>query len=423
MLPSDDTAWSFNQPVLLKKSRRTSSVLVWTMAGGTLFAIAWAFLAPLPQTVAVQGKLQSSSGAQSIDAPVPGVIEEVAVVEGQRVARGDRLLRFDARDAQARLNSAQRNRKRLQNQVTINYVVLGEEPASSLSNNQQSLLSSQRQTSNGSLAAEQAAIRRSQVRIAGLRQSLSTAEMVAERYKALQRDGASSELQVVSALAKVAELRTDLNAEEEDLIRLQSRREADQGKREERLRKEIEANLNQIAILDKEIRQAEVLLSRINIEAPIAGLVFELNVSRGDVVPKSSGNKPMLQLIPEDDLQAKVFIPNEAIGFIRTGQRADISLTSFNASDYGYLPATVKRVGSDALTSREQQRELGTDAQGLHFPATLELNSQSLKVGSRSIALQPGMSLTADLHIRTRRFISAITDLFDDKRRSLERLR
>jgi HlyD family secretion protein len=393
------------------------------MAGGTLFAIAWAFLAPLPQTVAVQGKLQSSSGAQSIDAPVPGVIEEVAVVEGQRVARGDRLLRFDARDAQARLNSAQRNRKRLQNQVTINYVVLGEEPASSLSNNQQSLLSSQRQTSNGSLAAEQAAIRRSQVRIAGLRQSLSTAEMVAERYKALQRDGASSELQVVSALAKVAELRTDLNAEEEDLIRLQSRREADQGKREERLRKEIEANLNQIAILDKEIRQAEVLLSRINIEAPIAGLVFELNVSRGDVVPKSSGNKPMLQLIPEDDLQAKVFIPNEAIGFIRTGQRADISLTSFNASDYGYLPATVKRVGSDALTSREQQRELGTDAQGLHFPATLELNSQSLKVGSRSIALQPGMSLTADLHIRTRRFISAVTDLFDDKRRSLERLR
>jgi HlyD family secretion protein len=33
------------------------------------------------------------------------------------------------------------------------------------------------------------------------------------------------------------------------------------------------------------------------------------------------------------------------------------------------------------------------------------------------------MSLTADLQIRNRRFISAITDLFDDKRRSLQRLR
>ena len=137
MLPSDEAPWSFNQPVLLKKNRRTSSVLVWTLAGGTLFAAAWAFLAPLPQTVAVQGKLQPASGTQSIDAPVPGVIEEVAVVEGQRVGRGDVLLRFDDRDAQAKLISAQRNRNRLQNQITINRVVLGEEPIASLSDNQE----------------------------------------------------------------------------------------------------------------------------------------------------------------------------------------------------------------------------------------------------------------------------------------------
>ncbi|MGB0313421.1 MAG: biotin/lipoyl-binding protein, partial [Poseidonia sp.] len=59
-------------------------------------------------------------------ASVPGVVDDVAVVEGQRVARGDLLLRFDARDAETRLSSAQRNRERLQNQVTINRVVLGE---------------------------------------------------------------------------------------------------------------------------------------------------------------------------------------------------------------------------------------------------------------------------------------------------------
>ena len=38
--------WSFNQPVLLNKSRRNRSVLVWTIAGATAFAGAWAFLAP-----------------------------------------------------------------------------------------------------------------------------------------------------------------------------------------------------------------------------------------------------------------------------------------------------------------------------------------------------------------------------------------
>ena len=422
MPPSDTSSWSFNQPVLLKKNRRTSSVLVWTLAGGTAFATGWAFLAPLPQTVAVQGKLQPASGVQAIEASVPGVVDDVAVVEGQRVARGDLLLRFDARDAETRLSSAQRNRDRLQNQVTINRVVLGEQPESSLSANQKALLKSQRQDNDGHLEAESAAIRRSKVRIAGLRQSLSTAEMVADRYQALQREGASSELQVVAALAKVTEFRTSLDAEEEELIRLQSRRDADQGGREARLRKEIEANLNRIASLDTEIRKAEVLLSRISVQAPISGLVFDLNVSRGDVVPSGKGVKPMLQIIPEDDLQAKIYIPNEAIGFIRKGQRADISLAAFNASDYGYLPATVQRIGSDALTPKEQQRELGQDAKGLYFPATLKLESQALSVGQRSVPLQPGMSLTADLHLRTRRFISAITDMLDDKRRSLQRL-
>ena len=422
-MPSSDTSsWSFNQPVLLKKNRRTSSVLVWTLAGGTAFATGWAFLAPLPQTVAVQGKLQPASGVQAIEASVPGVVDDVAVEEGQRVARGDLLLRFDARDAETRLSSAQRNRDRLQNQVTINRVVLGEQPESSLSANQKALLKSQRQDNDGHLEAESAAIRRSKVRIAGLRQSLSTAEMVADRYQTLQREGASSELQVVAALAKVTEFRTSLDAEEEELIRLQSRRDADQGGREARLRKEIEANLNRIASLDTEIRKAEVLLSRISVQAPISGLVFDLNVSRGDVVPGGKGVKPMLQIIPEDDLQAKIYIPNEAIGFIRKGQRADISLAAFNASDYGYLPATVQRIGSDALTPKEQQRELGQDAKGLYFPATLKLERQALTVGQRSVPLQPGMSLTADLHLRTRRFISAITDLLDNKRRSLQRL-
>jgi HlyD family secretion protein len=423
MEQKEPAPWSFNQPVLLKKNRRNSSVLVWTLAGGTLFATAWAFLAPLPQTIAVQGKLQPSSGVLAIETPVPGVVEEVIVKEGQRVSRGDLLLRFDARDAEARLNSAQLNRNRLRNKVTINRVVLGEQPDTSLSINQQSLLINERQNYDANTAAEQAAIRRSEVRISGLRQSLNTAQTVAKRFVALQRQGAGSELQVVEAQAKVDRLRTELNAEEQELLRLQSRQRADQSNREALLRKDIEANLSRIATLDRDILQAEVLLSRITVQAPISGLVFDLKVSRGDVVQNSNGNKPMLKLIPEDDLQAKVFIPNDAIGFIQTGQKADISLTAFNASDYGYLPATVDHVGSDALTPREQQRELGMDAQGLYFPATLKLSTQDLKIGQRKIGLQPGMSLTADLHIRTRRFISAITDLLDDKRRSLERLR
>ena len=78
--------WSFNQPVLLNKSRHNRSVLVWTIVGATTFAGAWAFLAPLPETVALQGKLQPARPVQDIEAAVDGLVAAVPVKEGDSVA-------------------------------------------------------------------------------------------------------------------------------------------------------------------------------------------------------------------------------------------------------------------------------------------------------------------------------------------------
>ena len=50
---------------------------------------------------------------------MPGVVEAVLVQDGQRVNQGELLLRFDPRDAAARLEAARGNRNRLQNQVAV----------------------------------------------------------------------------------------------------------------------------------------------------------------------------------------------------------------------------------------------------------------------------------------------------------------
>ena len=414
--------WSFNQPVLLNKTRHNSSVLVWTLVSTTLFATGWAFLAPLPETVAVQGKLQPASPVLNIDAPLPGVVKVVLVSEGQTVTKGQQLVRFDSRDVTAKLDAAKINRDVLRNQVDINRVLIGEQPSSALTPNQEALLRSIRSQNNSSQISDAERLERARVRLAGTRQSLKTAETIWERYKSLLKDGATSELQVLSAQEKVDQLRSDLATSEREVAQLQASATSNTSARDAGLRREIEDNLRKIADLDQQITQGSLDLDRINVVAPIDGVVFNLRVSPGNLVERNE-QRPLLQLIPQDNLQAKVYIPNNAIGFIQPEQRADVSLTSFNASDYGFLPASVLRLGSDALTPDEQQRVLGTDSEGLYFPAILKLSRQSLKVGNREIPLQPGMSLTADIHLRNRRFISAITDMLEDKRRSLERLR
>ena len=415
--------WSFNQPVLLNKTRRNSSALVWTLVGSTVFATGWAFLAPLPETVAVQGKLQPSTPAQTVVAAVPGVVSDVLVGEGNRVGQGDVLLRFDPREAEARLEAATLQRDGLHDLISVERAVLGELPVHELTASQRQLYNQQLAEQDGQADAERAALERSDVRLAGLERSLAASTTIAERYQQLLEAGAASELQALVAQEKVDSLRSERDAERQENQRLKALQTSGRSGRQVRLRQAIESKAQRIATLNREIREAELLLANNVITAPIEGRVFDLSVRPSDVIQRGNSTQPLMRIVPEGGLQAKIFIPNTAIGFIHTGQRADIALTSFNASEYGYLRSEVLQVGSDALTPQEQQDVLGIDAQGLHFPAVLSLTNQTLDVGERSIALQAGMSLTANLHLRNRRFISAITDVFDDKRRSLEQLR
>ncbi len=415
--------WSFNQPVLLNKSRHNRSVLVWTIVGATAFAGAWAFLAPLPETVALQGKLQPTSPVQDIESALDGLVVAVPVKEGDSVAVGDLLVRFDPRDAETRLQAARRKRGQLQSQIAINRVVLGEQDATVLTPNQEQQLVELRQQMQGINTAAEESLAASQASLKGLLQALIVARDVASRYEALVRDGAISEMQALSARSKVDELLSQIEAERSQVRKRDATARSTKTGHKAKMRREIEIDQRQISDIDREIRQMEVRLSLIDVRAPIAGVVFDLSVSPGSVVKTGSEDKPLLKIIPQDQLQARVYIPNSAIGFIQPGQRADVAVNSFPRGDYGFIPATVERIGSDALTTVEQRRVLGTEEPGLFFPAVLKLSRQTLQAGQRQVPLQPGMSLVADVHLRNRRFISSIAGGLDNRLRALERMR
>lgn len=420
--PGELQPWSFSSTVLLRKSRRPSSVLVWTLAGATGLVGLWALLAPLPQTIAVEGKLQPSDAVKPIEALVPGVVSAVLVKDGQAVAKGTPLIRFDQRDALAKLQASTVIRERLQNENNIYRAILGELKAPSLTPNQRQQLMMQRQQVQGRNRAAREELARSRAKVQGFKQALATAENIVERYKILAATGAGSQVQLLEAQARVDQVRADLQAELRDAARLEAQASATVGGNNADLRSKIEANLRQIAELDKQITEAKALLSNIELRAPAAGLVFDVSVGAGSVV-LGKQEKPLMKIVPQKSLQAKVYIPNSAIGFLRPGQAAQISLTAFPATDYGRLPARVLRIGSDAITPEEQARVLGTDATGLYFPAVLQLDRQQLPAGKVQAPLQAGMSLTADIHLRNRRMISMITGLLDDQRRGLERMR
>lgn len=424
--PQPPTPWQFRETVLLRKTRRTSALLLWTAIGATGAATVWAFVAPLSETIAVQGKLVPGSRVQRVDAPVPGVVEAVLVSEGDIVRMGTPLIRFDLRDARSRLASAEAVRDRLVNENRIYAATLGEPVAlGSLTPNQRLQLESQGQQKQSEQKAALEDLRKAEARLVGLSASLENARNIESRYASLATSGAVSEVQLLEARNRAQDFATQIAETQREIARLRSVLDNTQSSSSVDLRSRIELNLKEISRLDGEIREARLQIQYGQLSAPSDGIVFDIEVGPGSVVQaQQQGGKPLLKVVPQDALQARVYLPNNAIGFVQVNQPADLSIDTFDPSDFGRIPARVERIGSDALTPEEQVTELGNDATGLHFPAVLQLQQQELPLGNgKSVPLKAGMSLTADIKIRERRFIDILGSRFNDQRRNLERLR
>jgi HlyD family secretion protein len=427
---STSKPWSFTKTVLLRKQPRSSSVLVWSGVGTVVVLGIWAISAPLAETIAVEGKLEPGSSTKRIDTAVPGVVEEVLVEEGQQVRQGDPLVRFDLREARSRLLSAESVREQLLNENRIAAATLGDPAAiSGLTTNQQRQLKSQAEEFASRRNSARQELRKAEVAINGYRSTLATYKNIADRYANLVAQGAISEVQLLEANQKVDETRSQIAQQEREIDRLRSALINTGATTNVELRRSIEENLSRITELDRDIQQARQLIQYGQITSPADGTVFDIEVSTGSVVAQGTGtnastsSKPLMKVVPRDALQARVYLPNATVGFVRPGQKAQLSINAFEASDFGTIPATVQRIASDALTSDEQNRALGKSAEGLYYPAILKLEQQTISIRKKEAPLRAGMTLTADIKLRDRRAISIFTGFFEDQRKNFERIR
>jgi len=182
------------------------------------------------------------------------------------------------------------------------------------------------------------------------------------------------------------------------------------------LTKIIVDNEKKINELNSQISRAQVTLKYQEIKSPVNGIVFDLKATPGYVTPPNQ-TVPLLKIIPNDNLIAQVDITNKDIGFVRQGMIADVRIDSFPYSEFGDIKGTVLSVGSDALPPDEAHKFY-------RFPTRIQLDHQFLKTEDRKIALQSGMSVTANIKIREKRTVmSLFTDLFTKKIESLETVR
>ncbi len=357
----------------LQQSRVLARGLTWALIGCTGFGLAWLTFAQTEEVVVASGKLEPIGDVKTIQVPVGGVLDEMLVKEGQRVSKGQVLLRLDNEATKDREISLQKTIAAKQEQLSLKEVEL--------------------QRYLGLNDTEQAV----------LRQNLALEREILERFAVLQRAGASAELQVLQQRNKVRGVEGDL-----------AKTTMDRQRQVAILQQQVQQLRGELADLQSNLTELRVNIRYQDIRSPVDGVVFDLKPTGPGFV--AQGSEPVMKIVPYNNLKAKVEIDSSKIGFVTVGKPVDLSIDSFPSTDFGVLQGTVKRIGSDALPPDQFK-------QNHRYPAEIELASQQLKVNSGAqLPLQVGMSLTANIKLRKVSYLQLLLGEFKDKTESLRQI-
>ena len=152
------------------------------------------------------------------------------------------------------------------------------------------------------------------------------------------------------------------------------------------------------------------------VTAPLAGRIAALPLQVNQVANPAS---TVAIVIPASSkLLAELYVPSRAAGFIRPGQRVRLMYDSYPYEKYGAGEGTIRQV-SAALLAPGEVAMPGRRGDEAVFRVRVELSRPAVRVDGRDIPLQPGATLKADIIIERRTLLEWLLEpMFRAQRRA-----
>ncbi len=374
--------------------------LTWLISVGVAFAAAFLFVGEYARKETVAGYLTPTSGTAKIFVPQQGTVKEIHVREGEQVVEGQPLLTIETDQIAA-------------GNYDVNASIL------STLNSQKELLTRQIEAEEKRTVSESerlsAIIRGLQVEIAQLQAQIKTQSERIELARDFVASGA--ELRTKGYLADVEYKRrkVSLLEQEQSLNSLKQQLASRQNQLIESqysLQQLPTVMAGKIQALRGELATTQQRMTEINarrayvIRAPTAGRV---STSQAKVGQFADPHRLQMEVIPNDStLEAELFVPARAIGFIETGQKVRILYDAFPYQQFGTYAGHVINVSQTILT--------GNDASGpiaLKEPAyrvTAAIDRPDIDAYGKKISLQADMLLRADIILEKRSLLRWLLD-------------
>ena len=419
----------------IRRLNMVGLVTLLVLVGG---AGGWAASTDLAGAVIAPGSLVVDQDVKKVQHPTGGVVGELNVKDGDNVEAGEVVIRLDETVTKANLGviissldqlEARQARLRAErdgaaeidfpehlivrrSDPKVNEVLSGEEKLFELRataregqiaqlKERQFQLADEAKGLAGQLAAQEQQIKLVNEELKGVRQLWQKKLIAIQRVTALERDAASLEGERGRLVASIAQGKGRASEVGLQIIQI-----------DQNLRSEVAAELReaegQIAELMERRVAAEDQLKRVEIRAPIAGLVHQLAVHTvGGVI--GPGEAIML-IVPTDTLSVQVQIAPQDIDLVKVDQETHLRLSAFDARTTPELRARVSRVSADAVLDERTGIS--------YYTARIAIPPEELsRLGS--LTLSPGMPVEAFIQTGERSVLSYLTKpLVDQARRT-----
>ena len=425
--PAYATDWSISaRRAVAEHEVMRARGLLYAIAGLFVLLLLWASFAPIDEVTKGQGKVVPSRQLQVVQAVDGGVVEGLFVKEGQKVKKGQLLVRIDPTRFVANLREGSAKAFALQAKVErLTALVDGApyEPKGSggqgdggqgdgaaliLAQEKQYYFESRRQLGERVLMArQQLDQRRSELReveatIAMADRSYRMAGQELAITRPLIKSGAVSQMDILRLERDVSRAQGELQqARARRGLLSASIREAETNIRDSELtmknewRAELAAAMAELNSLGQTVTGLADRVKASEIRSPVSGVVQRIiNNTIGGVVQPGS---PVVEIVPSGDrLVVEAKVSPRDIAFLRPGLPAIVKFTAYDFSIYGGMDAKLVHISPDSIT----------DEQGnIYYLVRAETRDSYFRDG---LPVIPGMVVELDVLTGKRTIISYI---------------
>jgi membrane fusion protein len=366
------------------------------VVGVLLTAVLFLFAADYARKETTVGYLTPTKGTAKIFVPRRGTIKEVHVDEGASVREGQQLLTIETDQITADgvdVNAAQLETLKLQKGLLATNIIAEEQRAGSEHDRLMALA--------GGLQSE---ITQLQGQIKLQVERLQVAEGEAATGQQLNSKGYMAAVDFRRRHVTVLEQRQLLSSVRQQLAAKQSQLSETHFSLNQLptvMAQKVQALRNDLSTIEQRIAEVKGRSAYV-IRAPTAGRVSTLQATVGQ---NADPQRLQLEIIPQGAvLQAELFLPARAIGFVEPGQPIRIMYDAFPYQHFGTYHGRVVNVSQTILTTSDAVGPIKLTEPSYRVTAALE--KLAIDAYGKTIPLQPDMHLKADIILEKRSLIS-----------------